>query len=345
MAAGSAKRQTDRHVEAVLAACEIMDSFLHHPIQSLKQIIDHTKLTRNRVMRLAGTLEVRGYLHRDSRTGDYGLGTMFVSLGRVYESQSGLVSLGQPILQELAQTTGESASIYVLDNLERVVLAREEGNQDIRLAIAVGQRMPVCVGAGGKVLLAFGSEAVRKKVLQSRRLSKVAPGSITDPSELAKELDRIKVRGYACSLGERVADAGAIAVPIFGLENRFVGALGIAGPIHRFTSETLPGKIDLVTKAAAELTWKLGGFPSSQPLRNQSLEFYRNICASYGSEPRNGQPSALAFLQNAILPSPKGAAANGAREKHRPEIEGHRNNNFSRAGRRNHGGIGRRGTS
>jgi DNA-binding IclR family transcriptional regulator len=113
MAVQGKKRQTDRHVEAVLASCEIMDSFLRCPNQTMKQIIEQTKLTRNRVMRLAGTLEARGYLHRDSRTGSYGLGTMFMSLGRVYESQSNVGSLGQSILQQLARTTGESASIYV----------------------------------------------------------------------------------------------------------------------------------------------------------------------------------------------------------------------------------------
>jgi IclR family KDG regulon transcriptional repressor len=274
MAVKGGKKQTDRHVAAVLASCEIMDSFLHCPNQTLKQIIDQTSLSRNRVMRLAGTLEARGYLHRDSRTGNYGLGTMLMSLGRVYESQSNVGSLGQPILQELARTTGESASIYVLDNLERVVLAREEGKKDVRLAIAVGQRMPIHVGAGGKVLLAFGPKEVRDKVLNGRRLSKAASGTITNPSKLADELDRIKTQGYAISIGERVLDAGAVAGPIFGLENRFLGALGVAGPIHRFTPETLPGKIKLVMSAAAELTWKLGGFPSAPSKGNQSLKCY-----------------------------------------------------------------------
>jgi IclR family KDG regulon transcriptional repressor len=284
MAVQGKKRQTDRHVEAVLASCEVMDSFLRCPNQTMKQIIEQTKLTRNRVMRLAGTLEARGYLHRDSRTGSYGLGTMFMSLGRVYESQSNVGSLGQSILQQLARTTGESASIYVLDNLERVVLAREEGKNDIRMAIAVGQRMPVHVGAAGKVLLAFGPKEVRDKVLNSRRLSKAASGAITNPSKLAEELDRIKTQGYACSIGERVLDAGAVAAPIFGLENRFLGALGVAGPIHRFTPETLPGKIKLVMSAGAELTWKLGGFPSSPFKGNQSLKFDLNTYAFNCSE-------------------------------------------------------------
>lgn len=259
------KKQTDRHVEAVVASCKIIDSFLNCPNQSLKQIIDTTSLTRNRVMRIAGTLEARGYLHLDHQTGRYGLGTMFMSLGRAYESQSGIVSLGQPILHELAQATGESSSIYVLENLECVVLAREEGKNDIRLAITVGQRMPLHVGAGGKALLAFGEKELRSKVLKSEFLGKAASGAIVDPLKLAAELKRIRTQGYACSLGERISDAGAVAAPVFGLENRLLGSLGIAGPINRFTPETLPEKIRMVISAAAELTWKMGGSPGRRP--------------------------------------------------------------------------------
>ena len=268
------RRETDRHVEAVLAACDIMGSFLQCGSQSVKRIIDQTGLTRNRVMRLAGTLEARGYLHRDSRTGGYGLGIMVMSLGKVYESQSNLCSLGQPILQDLAHATGESASIYVLDNLERVVLARAEGEHDIRMFSAVGQRTPVYVGAMGKMLLAFAPNEVRKKILKGRGLIKSPTGAVVHKSKLAEELDRIKAQGFAISFGERVPDAAAVSAPIFEMGNRCLGALGIAGPIHRFTPESLPGRIKRVMSAAAELSWHLGGLPSSSPDPCQRLKCY-----------------------------------------------------------------------
>jgi len=79
-------------------------------------------------------------------------------------------------------------------------------------------------------------------------------------------------------------DARAVAAPIFGLENRLLGTLCIAGPIHRFTPETLPGKIRLVMSAAAEFTWKLGGFPSSSSKGNQSLKCYLKTYAFNCSE-------------------------------------------------------------
>lgn len=170
--------------------------------------------------------------------------------------------------------TGESASIYVLDNLERMTLAKAEGKNDIRMAMAVGNRAPVHLGAGGKVLLAFGPEEVREKILNSKALRTVAPQGIPQPARLAKDLDRIKTQGYALSLEERILDAGAIAAPIFELENRFLGALGIAGPINHFKDASVPEKIKLVMSAAAELSCKLGAFPFLSKDRNVTLESY-----------------------------------------------------------------------
>lgn len=98
---------------------------------------------------------------------------------------------------------------------------------------------------------------MREKILGKKRLRRLAPGTITDPSELAAELDRVKTQGYACSLGEQVADAGAVAAPIFGPENRFLGALSIVGPITRFTPDTLPRRIKLIVVSASALSRKL----------------------------------------------------------------------------------------
>lgn len=261
-------KQSERHVEAVLATLAILDTFLKNHSQTLKEILDKTRLTRNRVLRLTGTLGACGYLVRDCRAKVYSLGPKVLSLGKVVERQSSLAAAARPILQALARTSGESATVYVPDGFSRVVLAREEGTEDVRLSIVEGQRMPLHGGASGKVILAFGPPEFQKRILSQRRLPRLAPGTITDSVKLKAELEEVRIRGYAQSLGERVADAGAVAAPIFGLEGRFLGALGIAGPIHRFTRETLPPRIKLVQRAAAELSRKLGGELPRLNIRN-----------------------------------------------------------------------------
>ena len=55
-------KQSERHVEAVLAALHVMDCFLKFPALGIKQIMDETGYTRNRVMRITGTLVHKGYL-------------------------------------------------------------------------------------------------------------------------------------------------------------------------------------------------------------------------------------------------------------------------------------------
>ena len=259
-------KQSKRHVEAVLASFDILDSFLHAPNQTLKQIIDQTLLTRNRVMRLTGTMEARGYLLRSPITGSYSLGPKLMSLGREYERQSNLSTLSQPMLQELAKATGESASIHIFDELDRVVLAREESGNDLRLSMPVGRRNPINLGASGKIFLAFCSEEMRDKVLKSifRGMSSSENGVVL--SELAVELNRIKLKGHVYCPGVREPHSGIMSAPIFGRENRFLGALVIGGPINRFTDETIPKKIKSLMLMAAKITWRLGGeFPFSEP--------------------------------------------------------------------------------
>ena len=137
------KKQVSRHVDAVLAALAILDCFLKEPVLSLRQVIKMTGLTRNRIMRLAGSLEARGYLNLDFSPAKITLGPKCLRLGKVFESHLDLVSIARPILQRLAQETGESASLYMRDGMERVVVAREEGTQMIRYSVKEGQRMPL----------------------------------------------------------------------------------------------------------------------------------------------------------------------------------------------------------
>jgi len=265
MAIKGETRQSDRYVDAVLAACEIIDSFLNLQNQTLKQIIDQTRLTRNRVMRLTGTLEARGYLIRKAMTGTYSLGPRVMSLGRAYERQFNLGTLAQPMLQELAKATGESSSIHIYDNMDRIVLAREESDSDIRLSIPVGNRSSINLGASGKILLAFGPEEMRDNVIKNLFPKTVNRKKSSIPRELSAELRKIRKQGYVFSVGVRAPDAANIAAPIFGQENRFLASLLIGGPIQRFSPDTLPEKIRLLMNVAAKLTWRLGGDQSLPP--------------------------------------------------------------------------------
>jgi DNA-binding IclR family transcriptional regulator len=251
-------KQFDRHVEAVLAALDLMDCFLYQPIFTIKELVELTGMTRNRIMRLIGTLQHKDYLVEGSVAGTYTLGPKLLSLGRVFENGQNLVALSNPFLKALALKTGESASFYVCDGNERVVLARKEGTQAIRFNVTVGQRMELHIGAAGKLLLAYMPTKERKIILSNKRFERYAQKAIIDFKQFNKMLKDIRLQGYAISKGERNPDAFAIAVPVFEKKDNLIGALSIAGPISRFTPEIQETYLKELLKAARLMSAKFG---------------------------------------------------------------------------------------
>jgi len=251
-------KEGSRHVEAALRTLDILDCFLAEPRLSLGQIIARTGLVRSRAMRLMGTLEHRGYIIEHPATKTYSLGTRLAGLGKSFDRANNTETLVRPVLNYLVEKTGESATFYVADGVERVALVRQEGTKAIRLSIVEGQRTPLHAGASGKVLLAFGDPEILRKILQSKILPSITEHTITDPDTLAEELETIKERGYAVSKGENIPDAYAIATPVFDYENRLVGAVSIAGPAGRLAEDEVQSRIELVRHASRVLSQRYG---------------------------------------------------------------------------------------
>lgn len=64
----------------------------------------------------------------------------------------------EPTLRELSQATQESASFYVREGSERACISRVEGPQSVRHHVRIGRRLPLALGAPGRVILAFSGE-------------------------------------------------------------------------------------------------------------------------------------------------------------------------------------------
>jgi DNA-binding IclR family transcriptional regulator len=254
-------KQTDRHVEAVLAALGVLDCFLSNFSMTIRQLMECTGFTRNRVIRLTGTLLHGGYLMPDSIRGAYMLGPKVWTLNKVFEQEHGIILLARPILREVAMKTGESSSLFVRDGFERVVLVREEGTQTVRYNLTEGQRMEIYTGATGKVLLAYAKDEVLKALFSSPIFVKRSPNTVADAVALQRDLKKIRQQGFAESAGERISDAGAVSAPVFDGTGDILGALGLAGALSRFTPEATKRYVKIVVAAAKKMSVQLGWKP------------------------------------------------------------------------------------
>ena len=67
----------------------------------------------------------------------------------------------------------------------------------------------------------------------------------------------IRQRGYAVDHQELERGLSGVAAPVLSAHERVIGAVGIAGPTHRFRGKELADKVALVTEIAARLAMGL----------------------------------------------------------------------------------------
>mgnify|MGYP001300163360 CR=1 FL=1 len=226
-------------VIAVTRALQVMEAFRIGERQlSLAEMSRRTGLHNSTVLRLCRTLARSGYMVQNEG-GAWRLGPATGWLGARYQAGFDINNVVEPMLRALSQATQESASFYVREGEERACIARVEGPQSVRHHVRIGMRLPLKLGAPGRVILAFSGEQ----------------------GEVYEEIRR---RGHHISLGEREAQVSSVAAPVFGLNWRLLGSMCISGPTARLGAQQLQAHARLVMDAANRLSYALAGERSQE---------------------------------------------------------------------------------
>jgi ABC-type dipeptide/oligopeptide/nickel transport system ATPase subunit len=120
---------------------------------SLAQLVQTTGLARPTAHRLAVALEHHRFVHRDPQ-GRFILGPRLAELA-VAAGEDRLLAIAQPILAQLRDMTGESASLFRRQGDVRVCVAAAERSSGLRDTIPVGAALPMTAGSAAQVLLAW----------------------------------------------------------------------------------------------------------------------------------------------------------------------------------------------
>ncbi len=205
--------------------------------------------------RLVATLVRRGFLERLNGRDAFRLGPELGRLGLLVASGGGdLVALTREPIQELANRTGETVNIAVLDGSDRepVIIAQADGPHIVGIGQWNGRRTPAHCTAVGKVLLACTGGDV------DAPLKAYTERTVTDPDVLRAELERVRRDGHAIVVGEHEDGLHAVAAPIHDAEG-CRAALSVSGPSYRMPPERLPELAALCREAAADVSARLGG--------------------------------------------------------------------------------------
>jgi IclR family acetate operon transcriptional repressor len=122
----------------------------------------------------------------------------------------------------------------------------------LRVAVKLGERLPVHVSSGAKIMMAFSEPDFVDKLL-NKKLERFTPNTITDPKVLKEHLIEYRKQGVAFDHGELNEDIHSVAAPIFNYEKRPVAAALVMVPANRLKNERVKLKIIKSVKETAKL--------------------------------------------------------------------------------------------
>jgi len=141
-----------------------------------------------------------------------------------------------------------------------VPVEQASGSTSVMSVNWLGTRSPAHCAASGKVILAFGPEAVRSRFL-ARPLERRTSRTIVDRAQLESQLDAALSAGYARTTEELEVGLSAIAAPVRAPAGDVVAALDVSGPAHRFGDDSLREMVTRTREAADDLSRRLGYRP------------------------------------------------------------------------------------
>jgi IclR family KDG regulon transcriptional repressor len=235
-----------------------------HP-SVLSDIARATGLNAATCARILSTLMGEGYVEQEGRRKGYRLGPMAYTLTARGPYRKDLVACAEPLVRELAEATGETVIVAILQQNTRYTICRTEGNHDVQVRTDAVLRDDVYPYATGRVLLAHMKPAEVDAFVVRSGLPEptVWPEARTKAGLLA---ELAKVRAMSTVVTTTKNQIAGLALPIRN-DDRVVAALGLYLPASRFVGahrESLLHSMEVTAHAiSARLTEMYG---ATQPL-------------------------------------------------------------------------------
>ena len=244
--------RSDDRTGAVDRALDVLTAFRAGdralPVAELMRRLD---LSRPTLYRLLATLQRRGFLVAEGEPMRVRLGPAVAHLANAWRSSLDLAELAAPMLRHAWERSGETAALFVRDDIHRVCVAELESAQPLKFRRGVGYRERLVRGASGRAILAFA----QYDAAYARRLY---AGTALDPADQADDLAAIRRRGHAVSRDELIEGAVALASPVFDATGAVIASLGVFGPSVRLKAAKVSELAALLKGEAARLSEALG---------------------------------------------------------------------------------------
>jgi DNA-binding IclR family transcriptional regulator len=244
-------------IESAQRAVMLLDALADGGELGTNELARRIGVTPSTVSRQLGTLTAAGLVEHVSTTGRYRLGIRIVRLANTVLARLDVRAVARPHLEELVRATGETANLSVPGEEDAVTIDFVPGAHSVQHVTQLGRPSIAHATSAGKVMLAFTDRPL------PRRMHAFTPRTITTREVLAREIERVRRRGYAEAVEEREIGLSAIAAPVFGSSRDLAAIVALQGPTSRFGRAELRAALPPLLERTAAISTALGWQPGS----------------------------------------------------------------------------------
>lgn len=244
----------------------ILSSFTEfRPVLGIADLSRAVSLNKSTTYRYVATLARLGYLQQDPETKKYSLGPRVVDLGFAAINALEINRVAAPYLQSLADETGYTVSMAVLDGTDIVYVERRRSGRAATFAMGlnlhVGSRLPAYCTSMGKVLLAYQEPRALRGLLDRTDFARRGPKTLTNREQLTAALARIRQSGVAVNDEELASGLRSVAAPVRDRTGQVIAAINIAVhlTVWSTSADAVVARLERpLRNTAAEISNRLG---------------------------------------------------------------------------------------
>ncbi|MFT3718819.1 IclR family transcriptional regulator [Pseudorhodoferax sp.] len=233
--------------------------------RALSAIAQELELPLSACHRVLAELVRCGYVRQMREHGDYALTTKLAALGLSYLGGSGIVDIAQPIIDRLADLSGELVRLAIVDGDRLTFVAKAQGAR-------FGLRYDPDMGIDLRLSCSAGGHAWLMTLPDERALELVVRQGFGDPKDygprapttwkaVEQALHEDRARGFSVIEEVYAPGMSSMGAPVQRRGEPTIGVITIAGPAIRLT---VPRMLELgpaLQAAAAELAMASAASP------------------------------------------------------------------------------------
>ncbi|MEL7125128.1 MAG: IclR family transcriptional regulator [Pseudomonadota bacterium] len=176
-------------IQVIARAADILRALSHEANGlSLGQIARKVNLPRSTVQRIVSALSSEGFISTEDGSGGIRLGPEIQMLAQA--SVRDTKDLLRPVMQRIAEETGETVDLAIMDGSKMLFIDQIVGRQRLRTVSSIGESFPLTTTANGKAALACLDEADAARLALAE--SENSPGAIGTLPHLLQDIQAIR---------------------------------------------------------------------------------------------------------------------------------------------------------